>query len=80
MATASDEFFSRFRNWLVVGGMMTRRACGSTTRRRTGSRQAERSRSLGLSFVDSEDAAANDFANDRRRARRQANEQCRELR
>ena len=34
MATASDEFFVRLRYWLVSGGMMTRMACGITTRRR----------------------------------------------
>jgi len=33
MATASEEFFVRFRYWLVMGGMITRSACGSTTRR-----------------------------------------------
>ena len=33
MATASDEFLVRFRYWLVIGGMITRSACGSTTSR-----------------------------------------------
>ena len=33
MATASEEFLVRFRNWLVSGGMMMRIACGMTTRR-----------------------------------------------
>ena len=33
MATASDEFLVRFRYWLVSGGMITRSACGRTTRR-----------------------------------------------
>ena len=31
-ATAKDEFFVRFRYWLVNGGMITRKACGSTTK------------------------------------------------
>ncbi|MNW07423.1 hypothetical protein D3C71_2040270 [compost metagenome] len=35
MATASELFFSKFRYWLVIGGMITRSACGSTTRRNT---------------------------------------------
>ena len=81
MATASDEFFSRFRNWLVVGGMMTRNACGRTTSRRIfDPRQPERGRRLALSLVDSEDAAANDFADECRSVGRQAHEQRRELR
>ena len=33
MATASEEFLIRLRYWLVSGGMMTRIACGTTTRR-----------------------------------------------
>ena len=32
MATASEEFLVRFRNWLVSGGVITRIACGMTTR------------------------------------------------
>ncbi|MNL46682.1 hypothetical protein D3C87_1694180 [compost metagenome] len=35
MATASELFFSRFRYWLVMGGMITRKACGRITRRST---------------------------------------------
>ena len=35
MATASELFLVRFRYWLVIGGMMTRSACGSTTSRST---------------------------------------------
>ncbi|MCY1343700.1 hypothetical protein D9M69_297210 [compost metagenome] len=34
MPAASEEFFARFRYWLVSGGMITRSACGMTTRRR----------------------------------------------
>ena len=33
MATASELFLVRFRYWLVIGGTMTRSACGSTTSR-----------------------------------------------
>ena len=33
MATASEEFLVRFRYWLVIGGMITRSACGSRIRR-----------------------------------------------
>ena len=33
MATAKDEFFVKFKNWLVIGGMITRSACGRITRR-----------------------------------------------
>ncbi|MNL52722.1 hypothetical protein D3C87_1759200 [compost metagenome] len=35
MATASELFFVRFRYWLVIGGMITRSACGRITRRST---------------------------------------------
>ncbi len=81
MATASDEFLTRFRNWLVVGGMMTRSACGRTTSRRIlHSRQAERGRGFALALVDRQDAAANDLADERRRVGRQADEQRCELR
>ena len=31
MATASEEFFVKFKNWLIVGGIITRIACGITT-------------------------------------------------
>src|SRR5215203_2463646 len=34
MATASEEFFVRFKYWFVSGGMMTRMAWGMTTKRR----------------------------------------------
>src|SRR5665213_3552296 len=30
IATASDEFLVRLRYWLVSGGRMTRKACGTT--------------------------------------------------
>ena len=33
MAMAREEFFVRFKNWLVRGGMMVRMACGITTKR-----------------------------------------------
>ncbi|CAB3651599.1 hypothetical protein LMG26842_00925 [Achromobacter dolens] len=42
MATASELFFNRLRYWLVMGGMMTRKACGSTTRRRASGRRNPR--------------------------------------
>ena len=40
MATASEEFLVRFRYWLVSGGMITRSACGITTRRSVGPRRS----------------------------------------
>ena len=43
-------------------------------------RQPERRRRLGLAPVDGEDAAANDLADEGRGARRQADQQRRELR
>ena len=39
MATASELFLVRFRYWLVIGGMMTRSACGSTIWRSTAPRR-----------------------------------------
>ena len=33
-ATASELFLVRLRYWLVCGGMITRNACGTTTKRR----------------------------------------------
>ncbi|MNL72694.1 hypothetical protein D3C87_1980430 [compost metagenome] len=33
MAAPSEEFFVRFRYWLVKGGTITRMACGTMTRR-----------------------------------------------
>ncbi|MNI95631.1 hypothetical protein D3C73_1539320 [compost metagenome] len=36
MPAASDEFFARFRYWLVSGGMITRSAWGMITLRSVG--------------------------------------------
>ena len=57
MATASELFLVMLRYWLVIGGTMTRSACGSSDQpHHLAARQAERHRRLALALVQREDA------------------------
>ena len=80
MATASDEFFVRFRYWLVSGGMITRIACGMTTSRSVcPGRQPEGAGRFGLAFRHRQDAGAHDLGDEGRRVGHEADEQCDEF-
>ena len=62
IATASELFLVRFRYWLVIGGMITRSACGSTIWRSIGAAaQASAPRRLPLAERHRLDAGADDL-------------------
>src|ERR1700730_9473177 len=65
MATASELFLARLRYSLVIGGMMTRNACGSTIGPHPLTRfEAKRGRRLALSPADRKNAGADDLGDE----------------
>ena len=81
MAAPKEEFFSTLRYWLVIGGIITRSACGMTTRRRICARpQADRRRRLELALRHRQDAAAHDLGDEGGGVGRERGEQRDEFR
>ena len=81
MATASEEFFVRFRYWLASGGMMIRMACGIITSRVV--RLGRRPSALGsfrLAVAHRQNAGAHDFGDEGCGVNAEANQQRYELR